>query len=291
MKPISQKEFHSSIILVLSSTFFLSLAAAFWKEFLTETSLPFVIFLRFFSPCLLFGIWILIRKIKVRISHLKSHIYRALSVTSGQVLFLYVLSKTNLLLATLLYSTSGLFAPLLMLIFLKVRASSRAVISIIVSFAGVVISLGSWDHIWAPISLLGLLSGLLTATGQLIQHQTAKSEDIVVMSFILFGLSTLFSLPLFFITPLVPPPIDLSTLAIILTFGLLTIGNQIFKTMAYKKVNKASTLSPYLYGAIIFSGIIDWVWRGIIPSFHTNLGILIILFGSALMLLRKNPQR
>lgn len=290
MKPISQKDFYTSIFLVLLSTVCLSLAAAFWKEFSTKASLPLVTFFRFFSPCLLLGIWIFLRKKKIRISKLQSHIYRALAVTGGQFLLLYVLTQTNLLLATLLYSTSGLFAPLLMFLFLKVRASNRAIISIIVSFAGVAIALGSWSQIWAPISLLGLLSGLLTAIGQLIQHQASKSERIIMMSFILFGFCSLFSLPLFLTAPFSSPTFNLPILGIILTFGCFTVANQILKTAAYKKVNKASTLSPFLYATIIFSGLIDWVWKGIVPPFHTTLGILIILFGATLMSLRKAPQ-
>lgn len=290
MKKISQKDFYSSIVLVLLSTVCLSLAAAFWKELGLYESLPFVTFFRFFSPFAFLGIWIVLKKRRIRLTSLRPHIYRALCVTAGQGLLLYVLSQTNLLLATLLYSTSGLFAPLLMVLFLKVRASNRAIVSILISFAGVAIALGSWDQIWDPISLLGLLSGLLTAVGQLIQHQSSKAESIVIMSFILFGLCSLFSLTLFFIVPYSPPTFNLKVVGIILLFGLLTVGNQTLKTAAYRKVNKASTLSPYLYATIIFSGLIDWGWQGIIPPFHTTLGILIILFGGTLMSLRKAPQ-
>lgn len=289
MKQISQKEFFSSVFLVLLSTIFLSLAAAFWKYLADFESLPFVTFFRFFSPFLLLGAWILIKQKKIRISPFKPHIYRALAVTSGQFLLIYVLSKTNLLLATLLNSTSGLFAPLLMFLFLKVRASNRAIFSIIISFAGVAIALGSWHELWSPISLLGLLSGLLTAIGQLIQHQASKSTDIAIMSFILFGFCSLFSLPLFLFHPFTPPNLAHPILGIVLIFGLFTVANQTLKTAAYKKVNKASTLSPYLYATIIFSGIIDWIWHGIVPPFQTVLGTFIILFGATLMSLRKAP--
>ncbi|MCP5506422.1 MAG: EamA family transporter [Chlamydiales bacterium] len=292
MKRISQKEFFLSTALVLLSTVCLSMSAAFWKALSVDASLPFVTFFRFFSPFFLLILWILLRRKKIHVPSIWPHLFRAFSVTIGQFLLLYVLSQTNLLLATLLNATSGLFAPLLMSLFLKVHASRRAIISIIISFAGVAIALGSWNQLWAPISLLGLLSGLFTAIGQLLQHQRAKSEDIATMSALLFGLCSLFSLPLFlfFPGPVLSINFNLSMLGMIVTFGLFTVGNQTLKTAAYKKVNKPSTLSPFLYATIIFSGIIDWIWRGIVPPFHTQLGVLIILFGAFIMSLRKVPK-
>lgn len=293
LKPISQKEYFSSVGLVLLSTLCLSTAAAFWKYFTTMSSVAVITFLRFFSPFFVLTLLVLIQRKKVRLTSLRPHFFRALFITISQFCFLFVLSKTNLLLATLLYSTHGLFAPLLMRIFQKVRASNRALISIVISFIGVVVALGTGHEIFSTISLFGLLSGLLTAAGQLIQHKVSKSHDIIVMSFIFFGLCALLSIPLFLLLPSPHsfPPLNLSIAGIVLLFGLITVANQTLKTAAYKKVNKATTLSPYLYATIVFSGFIDWIWYGIVPQFHTILGTIIILFGATLMSLRKAPKK
>ncbi len=291
---ISHKDFFTSVSLVLLSTIGLAISAGFWKYLTTLGSLELAIFIRFFFPSLLISIWVLVKRLKIEIRSIWPHILRAIIVFAAQYAFFYVLSRKDLLLATLLYLTSGLFSPLLLYIVFKTRVSKRTLISIIVSFVGVAIALGTWNNIIEPISLIGLLSGLLTATGRIIQHRIAKSDDIFVMNFMLFNLCSLFSILLLFLNPTMWHT-DLNTLhhlsfimlGIILAFACLNILNQTLKNAAFKYVHKVTSLVPFFYAAIIFSGIIDWLWHDIIPQLHNIIGVCIIIIGGVIMSVRK----
>ena len=291
---ISQKDFFTSIGLVLLSTICLAISAGFWKYLTTLGSLQVVIFIRFFFPLLLSSIWVLVKRLKMQIRSIWPHVLRAIVVLAAQYSLLYVLARTNLLLATLLYSTSGLFSPMLLYIFLRVRASNKTIIAIVISFIGVAIAIGTWRNIIAPISLIGLLSGLFTAAGQIIQHRTSKSDNIMVINLVLFGLCSLFSLLLLLLSPATwrihlnfSNQLSLPILGIILAFSFLSIANQTLKNAAFKYVNKATSLAPFLYATIIFSGVIDWLWYDIVPQQHTIIGVGIIIIGGVIMSVRK----
>ena len=288
---ISQRDFFSSVGLVLLSTVCLAVAASLWKYLTTLSSLGMVVFVRFFAPFVLLGVWALVRRVRVRVESFWPHLLRAVVVLGGQYCLLYVLSKTNLLLATLLYSTSGLFAPILMFLFLRVRASKKAIVSIVISFVGVAVALGVGPNLIAPISLIGLLSGLLTAAGQIIQHRTTKSENILVINLVLFGLCSLFAFLLLLVTGgehlEVFDHFSVGVVGIIAAFALLTIANQTLKNAAFRLVKKATTLAPFLYATIIFSGVIDWLWYDIVPQLHTVIGVALIIAGGAIMSTRR----
>lgn len=108
-----------------------------------------------------------------------------------------------------------------------------------------------------------------------------------------FGSSSLFSLLL-----LAPSAIhyqqwheiinvNLWFLFFLLLFSLFSIGNQTYRLMAYNKVNKSSSLAPFLYMVIFFSGVIDWVFYNIKPEWNVLMGVCIIIFGGVIMSIRK----
>ncbi len=298
MKRISQKDFFSSISLILLSSICLSLAASFWKYLTNLGSLQMIVFIRFFFPFLIvFLLWFIIwfiKRNKIYLHSIKPLLLRSIAILAAQYSFLYVLSYKNLLFATMLYSTSGLFSPILLYIFFKTRPSNKAIISIIISFIGVAIVLKTWQIIISPISLIGLLSGLLTAIGQIIQHRTSKSENNMNINLVLFGFCSLFALILLIFSPETWKSnlnfvnnMSLFILGIILAFSVLSIANQTFKNAAFRYVNKPTTLVPYMYSTIIFSGIIDWVWLGIIPQFHVIIGVILIIAGGIILSIRR----
>lgn len=156
------------------------------------------------------------------------------------------------------------------------------------------IALGSWRNIIAPISLIGLLSGLLTAAGQIIQHRTSKSDNITVINFVLFGLCSLLSLLLLLVNPVtwhsplnITSLLSLSALGVILAFSFLSIANQTLKNAAYKYVTNPTSLVPFLYATIVFSGVIDCLCYDTVPQPHTIIGVCIIIIGVVIMSVRK----
>lgn len=194
---------------------------------------------------------------------------------------------------TLLYSTSGLFSPIISRIWLKINVPAKTVISIVISFIGVSIALDVWQLHITLVMVIGLISGVLAAFSQITQHYTSKHDSHYTSNIYLFGCSSLFSLLL-----LAPSAIhyhqwheiinvNLSFLFFLLLFSLFSIGNQTYRLMAYNKVNKSSSLAPFLYMVIFFSGVIDWVFYNIKPDWNVLMGVCIIIFGGVIMSIRK----
>lgn len=291
---ISHKDFFKSIAFSLLSALCLAIVASSWQYIMQMGAFQITLFIRFFCPFLLLTCWVLIWRIKITVSHFHLYLLRAIVVTASQYAWMYVLINENLVIATLLYLTSGLFSPIVLYIIFGVKTPLKTIIAIIISFIGVVIALGSWNNIMSPGILIGLLSGLLVAIGQVIQHRAVKVSSPIALNLALFGLCALFSLPWMFVSRSTMQAslcfIDnLSWLlvGIILFFSLFSVINQMALNAAYSYVHRASSLVPFFYISILFSGIIDWLWRGIIPQTRVIIGVVIILLGGILMSIRR----
>lgn len=291
---ISHKDFFISVTFALLSTLCLAIAAGLGKYLTSMGPLQLVLFFRFLFPFVLLLLFFILRRQKVHIRKFWPYLLRSILVIGAQYSLFYVLAKGNVLLATLLYSTSGLFSPLLSKVLLNIKIPKKTTFSIIISFIGVVISLGTWENILSYTSLIGLLSGLLTAGGQIIQHHTSKSENTMTTNLMLYGLCAQFSLFILFLFPHTwsdfPSFVNQNSFflfGILLIFSIFSIMNQTFKNSAFKRVNKVASLTPFLYATLLFSGIIDWIWYGIIPQIHTIIGVVIIIMGGIIMSIRK----
>ncbi len=83
--------------------------------------------------------------------------------------------------------------------------------------------------------------------------------------------------------------INLDSLILITGLGLTGISNQILRGKAYCKVNKVATLTPFLYTAVVFSGLLDWLVFQKLPDYESLIGaILIIASGLTLFMLKSN---
>lgn len=199
--------------------------------------------------------------------------------------------------ATLLYSTSGLFLPLFGYLVFRQTLRIKTLIAIAISFIGVVVTLGTVQHIFTPLALIGLLSGAGNAGSQLVLHTSVQKITRQTANWCMYGFS---SLLVFIILPfaLNKPEltnffqqIDRHLLLIIIAFSMFSIANQHFRASAYKKINKAASLTPVLYSSIVFSSLIDWVWFGIVPSVYNLIGISLVISGAILLSLRFGHPR
>ena len=292
---VSNKRFLISAGLALLSALLLSLSAGYYKFLTTIGPLQIAIFIRFLFPLILqFVFWVPFKRKEMHMHSIWPHVLRAVAVVIAQYSFLYVLSQTNILLSVLLYSTNGLFTPILLYLFFRVKASNKTIIAIIISFIGVAIAMGISESIVSPLALVGLLSGALTATSRIIQHRASKTDHSLSMNIVLFAFCTLITFPFLFFSPIAWHDtlsffhqLSILLVAIILICSLFTILSQNFKTRAYKNLNKPSTLEPFLYATIPFAGVIDWLWHGIIPELHTITGVAIIITAGIFMSIRK----
>jgi len=71
---------------------------------------------------------------------------------------------------------------------------------------------------------------------------------------------------------------------LLLVMAALSITTQAFRGKAYLKVKKAQSLMPFMYFAIIFAGIMDWLFFSIKPDMLSCGGAVLVIFGSLLLL-------
>ncbi len=298
--PISNKDHRIAMAFGLITGLFLSLSGAFGKALTTINDINFIVFARFFIPFILIAILHLCFNHQ-SIKTIKWHLYiiRAIAVVTAQYCLFYLLIHGNILLAVLLYSTNALISPILGKLFFYQAIKIKTAIAICLGFVGTSITLLplhqiSWDQM-----MIGLLSGLMGAISQVILHNNSQQDNPITINFVTYGLGSLITLIFVF-----PISSHLSTanlllnqphmLTMMILVGLFSLGNKISRTLAYKRLNKAASLAPYTYSALVFSAIIDWTWLGIAPTWNVYLGISLIILSSVIMSIRHiktQPQR
>ena len=291
--PISTRDHYIVVSLSLLSGLCLAVAGAFGKQLTTFADLSIIIFVRFFAPfiiaCLLY---LFFRKQQSEKINLLPYVLRAIFVVISQYCFFYLLSRGSLLIAILLYSTSGIFTPFLGWIIFKHQIKIKTFIAIIVGVIGVGVTLGPIGHISAFNLFIGLLSGLFASCSQITLHYISKKQDPITINFFSYGLSSLIALVVMLVRipsiATISPAVFLGwpAIAIVVLFSLFSIANKISRLLAYARLNKAASLAPFINIVLIFSAIIDWIWLGIVPMWYTYVGIAIIILSGVIMSIR-----
>ncbi|WP_444915300.1 DMT family transporter [Microbulbifer sp. TRSA007] len=296
---ISNREFALSVITAILAASCMSLTGLFGKELTTFSSLSLVVFIRFFAPFLILT-WICLvvfdeNPVTHRIDRIDGA--RALFTCLAQYCLFYYLSKGSLLVAALLFSTSGLFLPFITRFAKKDPIKKKTLAACLISFIGVA-------FILKPIAgfdsymIVGLLSGFFGACSQFVMHHSSKKQNTISSTTKMFGLSSLYMLAILLIEgnlgELTKVAVSLSDsvsfVIVIIAFSLSTISNQSLRTKAYRRVNRPASLSPYLYTSLIFSGILDWLVYNTLPTWNTYAGSLLIVIGGIIQAIRTQPQ-
>ena len=291
--PISRKAFWQAVGFIILSTLCLSGSAAIGKTMASFAPLPVVIAIRFVAPLFMILCYLTTTHNISRCWRFSLlDVYRGFCVVGAQYALFYVIIHANIMLATLLYATSGIFLPIISFLIYRIRIPKKTLASILISFAGVAISLNIINNHLSYIDIIGLFSGLLQSCSTLIQHANSKLQDKSIHTFRMYFISSVMSIIILFSIHYMGEPIHFikpphaSFIIIILSFSVLSIGNQIFKSQGFEKVNKAASLVPFLYFVIPVSGLVDLVVFHAKPDAHMWVGAIIIMFGSLLMTLR-----
>ncbi|HJO95987.1 MAG TPA: DMT family transporter [Victivallales bacterium] len=281
-----------AITYMLISTLLLSLMFASIKDLLGVYDIMIVIFLRYFIAFLIVTCVIMLSGIKFKISFstFKKHLLRAFLIVCSQYCMFYYLLHHTILQGNLLFATGPLFIPIISMFILKEKIKPTIWICIILSFMGVILIMKPTSNVFDSAMMIGLLSGFFNACSQLVFHSTAKKENPFVINCWVFGIASVLS----FIPMLVFFNIDKiqmqftnifhSNIAILfLILPILSISSQNARTHAYKYVKYATSLSPFLYTTIIFSGILSYILFNHIPDTFTLIGSIIVILGGLLL--------
>lgn len=277
---------------MLLSAGMLSVFTLFAKFATKDTPYLLLSFLRFTIPFVLllpFLLWKTSLKTLFSTKHLKLQFLRTGCILVSQYTIFYYLQRASLLDTTVLQNTSPLFLPILEKLFFRYRFDWRVILSILISFVGVLCILQPDSGFFDRFSFIGFLAPLGQAGSQVLYRHQARNENRESTLFYLFLLTSIASTIIYFFSSEFHSDTGVlknySTLAWVNIFlmGIASIFNQSFRGVAYAH-GTPSALSPFLYFSIIVSGILDWAIFHVLPNKLSLAGAFLVLLGGLIQL-------
>lgn len=258
--------------------------------------IPLFVFVMYALPIPIIYIAIKIKHTRLkRISQPILQCLRAISVVLSMVCFFYFAAQSTLVDAVSLLYTGPFFLTLFSGIFLKERLSLWMIIGIILGFVGVFLIVNVDKQVFQPMVAIGVLAGIFSAIGAALLRTISKTGSILQVNFEFYIFASITSILLMpILTSLFHGNIINFVrqdsigrfVGSIIAFPFLSIINQSFKTIAFKKA-QASLVSPFIYTALIFTAIGDWLLFGLAPTSSDLLGFMMIFIGILLTFWKK----
>jgi len=277
----------------------ITLCSLFVKQIGNRLDIATLTFFRLAIPAFLFYLISRLGYFKIaKVSDVKLHLIRAVSIVLCQYCFLYSLLHGSLFLSMLLFSTGPIFMPILSKFFLAADISRKTWLSIFIGFLGVLFILKpSGNETFDYVAFVGLGAGFFNACSQITFHQLSHRQHELSLAFYMYTFSSIVALPclLFF------PHADLKSLVNgsysmvlwLLIFGIAlgSMLNQITKSKAYKKVSDVSSLAPFIYIPILFSALLDWTLFKQTPSLLSVIGASLVVLSGLVMVYKKSNRK
>ena len=290
------QKYERGVLFMLLGALSVTLFGFFVKIEVQNFPFTFLVFLRFFLPLLLVTpfcfFWGTFRRLKSSGINYPAHFMRAIFVLISQYSLFYYLNHTTLLNGMMLWNSAPIFTPLICKVFFGHRHKKIIWLSVIVGFFGLALILKPDVGIFDPMSIWGLMAGFFTAASQTLygNHRITCKVDVNV--FLLFLFTSFSSFIVFILFEGILCDAINPDLLIVFTGGwafyfpvcmvaLGTIGNQIFRGMAYSYAQPGS-LAPFVYVAALLSGVLDWLYFKHIPDFMFIIGILLVVFAAVI---------
>ncbi|GAB4190686.1 MAG: pseudopaline transport inner membrane protein CntI [Simkaniaceae bacterium] len=279
---------HKSILSIKKGALYATLAAlsfailgASMQYAQYHTTQPVVIFFRqVFSLAALspFLMWQVGRKRSspIKTQKLGTHIVRTIFSLLQLYALIYALSVISLSDAILLSYTRPLFIPIIIWIWYKKKLKKWIWLGLFLGFVGTAFIIkpeGSVFHIGA---IIGLLSGFFGACSNISMRKLAKTDPPHRILFYFFALSILISaIPLVWSwsTP------QAWLWGLLFLIGVIGSIYQFALALSYRFA-KPSYISGFLYFAIVFTMIYEWIYQGIVPDLYSIVGTILIFAGT-----------
>lgn len=184
------------------------------------------------------------------------------------------------------YSAS-LWIPLIMLLWLNIKMSTKMWYSILVGFVGILLILRPSNAVFSFVTLIGIACGILQAVSVVAIRKLSTTESNFKVLFYTFLVGTVISFPLFIADF---SKISLDNIILLVGVGVCTYLAQKYIVLSLNYANP-STLGPICYSSILFSGITAWVFWHEVPTKENLLGMTLILIGCLLTVFISKPVR
>ncbi len=223
-------------------------------------------FLRFIMPALLLFAMVLAAKLPLPPRNVfKPIAIRGLCIAACQLCFIASLNTLSLVESSVLFATGPLFIAVLEKLFFKVHIKAETKFGLAATFVGVLLLAGDVSGIhFRPELLIGLAAGFFSAGSQVSLFRSSKVDvKPSVLNSWTFLIAALSVLPLSFISGLPEadmqilrePQYNLFVWVCLLGLSVSVVGNQIFRSKAYKLAESGSQLAPLIFTSLLFTAV------------------------------------
>lgn len=213
----------------------------------------------------------------------KLQIIRGLCMVCTNLLFISALRYIPLAEGTSIVYVSPLLVTAFSGPFLGERVGRLQWVAVLIGFIGVLLVVRPGGSMFHPVALLALGAAFSFSLYQLITRKLNNIDSSSTTNFIsglVSALVTSLLIPFFWKTP----TLHFALLMVIL--GVSALVSHLLMTSAYQHA-KPSTLAPFSYMQLLFAGLIGYAFFNQIPDVIGIFGMLIIVTGGLLVLVKQ----
>jgi len=211
-------------------------------------------------------------------SRIGAHAVRGLAGIAAMYCYFYAIGHLPLAEAVLLNYTAPLFIPLAAMLWVGEPVRHQLWWPIGIGLIGVTFILKPGMSLLAPVALVGLAAGLLSAVAMAGIRKLTDTEPATRVVFYFSLTSTLFSaIPLAWRWQTPTPDLWFPLFLI----GALSTAAQILMTRGYAQAPAAS-VGPFLYSIVVFAGLFGWALWEEIPDRYSLAGALLVVVAGIL---------
>ncbi|MCA2014949.1 DMT family transporter [Vibrio tritonius] len=275
-----------AIAFMLCSTLSLSLSGLMTKYLSDSFATQQLAFLRFALPGVLLMVVMMVTRFRLPMKAMRKALFlRSLCMAGCQLCFIYSLQTLSLVESVVLFSTGPLFIPLLEKLFFHVQLKVITLISLVITFSGVMLLAGDVSGIhWRPELAIGVLAGFFNAGSQLCLYRVTKSDmrntELNAWSFVMAALALT---PFLMTSPFSFSPAgsltghDVLMGIAVFAIALLVINTQLFRAKAYRIAESGSQLAPLIFTNLMFSALWQTLFFDVQYSNAQRLGLTLIV--------------
>ena len=285
-----QKDLLIAVMFVLGAAFFYSIMAVLVRMVDGAVPISVILFIRFTVGFAVLSPFIIVRLRKgtftFKINRFWLQILRGIAGVLAIGFYYAAINYMPLVNATLLNITYPLFMPLIVWIVFKVPSTKSMIMAILLGFIGVVFVLqpGHVSFQWAD--LLGLASGLCAAVAILSIRLLSKTEsklsvltNYFLVAIVLTGIVSIFQWQ----------TVTWEMWRTLLLIGIAATMYQYMLTAALSKA-PARVVTPLLYSALIFTGLMDWyIWQ-YVPDVLSIIGMTIVVISAIAVIILRSRE-
>lgn len=214
------------------------------------------------------------------------HFGRSIFGLAASFVYMIAMKYIPIVNATLLFNTTPIFIPILAAIFLKESIASKIWYAVALGFIGILIIIRPSETIFTQSgNLLGLASGISLAVAYLLIKVLTPTEPSVRIVFYYFSLSTCLQIPLLFFAGPLPEGL---VIGYSLIAGICLVLSQLCLVKGYTYAD-ASSVGIYQYTSVIYVGIIDWLFWGVVPPVTDLIGVVLVIM-AGFIIIRKGKM-